>query len=474
MGGAVRLPLPNPDEDFHLQRLQHGGDDHELGPGFENPYFLLDNARYVRVYVDAKGSHPWGASLWDARVCNNNTSSATPPPPPTPSSPQCSDGVDNADPEDTLIDLADPGCSGASDNDETDPAPPPPPARCANGVDDDGDGLVDLNDPGCSGAQDDDETDAPPPVAGVYHVDGRFLEDPCGERMVHRNVEEMLWNTSWKSPQFVNEIGKTGANGVHLNTLMTGTLPGGTQGDTPYTVAQIENVINRGIQSQMLVELSLDNYSRPMDGGLFERADVKALLQRYEKYIAITIKGESYNQTEQQWTDDVKARITRVRNAGYRMPLYVLPVYGGRHLPYILNRGAEIEAFDPLHNTVFVWQGYWGVGNHYQNEFGMTLDQAMQRVANQTFPIVVGIQRWSDGYDPATAQNMDWRGQMQRGQQYNIGWRWWTWRQDNNNLTTTGFFGNWYTHGAEVALTSPYSIQNTSVRTFFQRNGVCQ
>jgi hypothetical protein len=292
--------------------------------------------------------------------------------------------------------------------------------------------------------------------------------------MVHRNVEEMLWNASWKSPQFVNEIGKTGANSVHLNTLIVPPLPGAGV-NTPYTLAQVEDVINRGIQSQMLVELSLDNYSQPMNIGLFERADVKALLQRYEKYIAITIKGESYDQTEQQWTDDIKNRITRVRNAGYRMPLYVLPVNGGRNLPYILNRGAELEAFDPLHNTVFVWQGYWGVGNHYQNMFGMTLDQAMQRVRDASFPVVVGIQHWSDGYDPATAQNMDWRGQMARGQAYNIGWRWWTWRQDNNNLTVhPGLFGNWSPHGAEVAITSPNSIRNTSVRTFFQRNGACR
>lgn len=35
--------------------------------------------------------------------------------------PQCSDGIDNADPEDTLIDYpADPGCSSSTDNDETD------------------------------------------------------------------------------------------------------------------------------------------------------------------------------------------------------------------------------------------------------------------------------------------------------------------------------------------------------------------
>ncbi len=38
---------------------------------------------------------------------------------------QCNDGIDNADPEDTLVDLQDPGCTDASDNDETNTPPPP-------------------------------------------------------------------------------------------------------------------------------------------------------------------------------------------------------------------------------------------------------------------------------------------------------------------------------------------------------------
>ena len=38
---------------------------------------------------------------------------------------QCSDGIDNADPEDVLIDMADSGCSSVADNDETDVATAP-------------------------------------------------------------------------------------------------------------------------------------------------------------------------------------------------------------------------------------------------------------------------------------------------------------------------------------------------------------
>lgn len=61
----------------------------------------------------------------------------------TTESPQCNDGVDND--ADTLIDLADPGCIGASDDDEVTMLP-----VCSNGLDDDGDALVDYpNDPGC-------------------------------------------------------------------------------------------------------------------------------------------------------------------------------------------------------------------------------------------------------------------------------------------------------------------------------------
>jgi hypothetical protein len=74
--------------------------------------------------------------------------------------PECSDDVDNADPEDTLADEADPGChtdgdatnTGSydpNDNDETDEAGPAP--QCSDDVDnaDPEDTLADEADPGC-------------------------------------------------------------------------------------------------------------------------------------------------------------------------------------------------------------------------------------------------------------------------------------------------------------------------------------
>jgi hypothetical protein len=70
--------------------------------------------------------------------------------------PQCSDGIDNSDDEDTLIDSADPACH--SDGNVNNPSSYTPAynsesnnesAICSDGKDNDGDQLIDANDPGC-------------------------------------------------------------------------------------------------------------------------------------------------------------------------------------------------------------------------------------------------------------------------------------------------------------------------------------
>jgi len=72
--------------------------------------------------------------------------------------PECSDGIDNTDPEDTDPDNKDPGChtDGDADNDlsydpndnnEVDGASGDP--QCSDTIDNDGDTLVDIDDPGC-------------------------------------------------------------------------------------------------------------------------------------------------------------------------------------------------------------------------------------------------------------------------------------------------------------------------------------
>ena len=64
----------------------------------------------MRIYADAKGT-PWGVSLWDAKLCDNNTCNSASTTSSTAES-TVFGRVDNADPEDTLVDMADPGLLG--------------------------------------------------------------------------------------------------------------------------------------------------------------------------------------------------------------------------------------------------------------------------------------------------------------------------------------------------------------------------
>jgi hypothetical protein len=88
---------------------------------------------------------------------------------------QCSDLVDNADPEDFLADMADPGCTSPSDNDETNVVVV---TQCSDGVDntDPEDFLIDMADPGCTSPSDNDET----------NISGPF----CGDGVINQASEE--------------------------------------------------------------------------------------------------------------------------------------------------------------------------------------------------------------------------------------------------------------------------------------------
>jgi len=99
---------------------------------------------------------------------DDETDGAVPP------TPECSDGVDNTDIEDTLADAADNGCwtnpsdSGTynpADNDERFVFP-----ACSDGSDNDGDGLTDTNDPGC-------HTDGNAGNPGSYNPNGNDETD---------------------------------------------------------------------------------------------------------------------------------------------------------------------------------------------------------------------------------------------------------------------------------------------------------
>lgn len=112
---------------------------------------LLNGVPQSRVsYTDTK-NQPQSVVMPQA-VFSPNSCTATSPTA-TPANVECNDQIDNADPEDSLIDAADPGCH--TDGNETnitsyDPSDPNEvDAICSDKKDNDGDGRVDAADPAC-------------------------------------------------------------------------------------------------------------------------------------------------------------------------------------------------------------------------------------------------------------------------------------------------------------------------------------
>lgn len=308
----------------------------------------------------------------------------------------------------------------------------------------------------------------PPQSAPTYRTAGRFLLDPQGARVVVRGPEQALWQSGWLSPSFVTEIGRSGANAVRI-------LP--TYTTTPVccgpaaTLGQIEDAIRRGINAHMLVDVAIDG---GRDYTVYLRPEVKALLLKYERWIVIHAKGESYEGSDAQWTASSRQVVAAMRAAGYRAPLYLMSRHGGRNLPTLLAKGAEVVAADPQHNLVMGWQAYWGSNNGYQNQYACptspcTLPMAMAAAAAAPFPIQVGLIYHSDIQD-GSSQTVPYSNLMRLAQELQLGWLWWDWRMtQSEQLTTDGIFGHWTTLGQDVAVTNANSIARTSVRTAFQQ-----
>lgn len=101
---------------------------------------------------------------------------------------QCSDGIDNSDPEDTIADAADPGCHtdgnamnaasyNAADTNETDVT------QCNDGIDNDGDGRIDFpNDTDCTNSGDTIEA-APPTITANGKSSGIIVRSGASVRI---------------------------------------------------------------------------------------------------------------------------------------------------------------------------------------------------------------------------------------------------------------------------------------------------
>ncbi|MBP8082769.1 MAG: hypothetical protein KBH06_05325 [Spirochaetes bacterium] len=280
---------------------------------------------------------------------------------------------------------------------------------------------------------------------GRYQVNGRFLFDPWGENVVIRGIENPLWNDSVDDCMvIIDEVEKTGANTFRILPLFP-PEPAPYEEFKPYTVNQIETAIKKVIAAKMIPDVAVAGGKFP---DVYLQEDMKTMLLKYQDRILIHAMGEAdYDDTE-LWVKNAKAVIAKLRNAGYTCPLYIMADWCGRKLPTLLERGQEVLNSDPLKNIIFGWQAYWGEeGQYYQNMWGMTMKEALDKVRQAPIMIQIGLIVLSDTYDSniQEAPIVDYSLIMAESEKYDMSWLFWSWciGAEGMKLSLTGFYGDW-------------------------------
>lgn len=245
----------------------------------------------------------------------------------------------------------------------------------------------------------------PPPTSNVWTVNGRNLVTPSGVTYPTINGVESIYVfqngvPTWAAdrPAHIARMSSGAGKGINAQRLLffMGLAGDGQPGWQTCTPQFINDAIMSSVNAGVPVDVAL---SGGKDPAVYGRADVKAVLQPLEKHITgLHVFGEDLGTDAAAWQTNAIAAVQLVRSFGYKCPFTVMANYGGRNIGTIRDRGAAVLAADPLHNTWFGWQGYWGgnldsngTNDYYQKASGqISFRQAVALAASLPFRVQEG------------------------------------------------------------------------------------
>jgi mannan endo-1,4-beta-mannosidase len=331
-----------------------------------------------------------------------------------------------------------------------------------------------LSASGCAGdgANPDPGGGADDPYPG-FRVQGRDLYDRCGEKVILRGVNEMVVWSSGKDgvPEFA-EIAKTGANVVRIVWTAKDGSP-----------AELDQAIGNAVAAQLIPMIELhdatgDNSKIPMVVDWWVKPEVVAVIKKWQHVLLVNIANEAGAGTVNAaiFEEDYTLAVTRMREAGYHVPLILDAPNWGQNLNILLAGGPAVLAADPDQNLMLSVHMWWN------DPDGARVIKGIADSVASGLPIVIGEFAHHAAYQ-CTAAPFDYRTMMAEAQANGIGWLVWSWGGVKNNdcaadgpfdMTTDGTFAGlvpgWAT---EIAVSDPNSIQNTSVRPASMVNGTC-
>jgi mannan endo-1,4-beta-mannosidase len=211
--------------------------------------------------------------------------------------------------------------------------------------------------------------------------------------------------------------------------------------------------------------------------------NVVNLIQKHQEYLLINIGNEvgGYDDkvSKAQFIEGYTNAIQPMRKAGIHTPLVIDAAEDGKSLDLLDATAPTLLNIDPDHNLLFSVHLYWPKFNGADANF---IRSKLQNSVSVDYPLIVGefsqFGAWAgQGVSVCSpAGEIDYQTILEECHKHEIGWYAWEWGPGNAkgippdplcavmDMTSSRLFDNlkpgWAT---EVAISSPYSITNTSV-----------
>ena len=317
-----------------------------------------------------------------------------------------------------------------------------------------------------------------------FCVLGRDLYDRRGARVLLRGVNKMsVWdNDDPLGLVSFAEIKRTGANTVRIVWAITSNLqPGGPATSTGTLDALLKNAKANHLIPMIELHDATGDWNR-LDElvSYWTQPAVVRIIKKHQAYLLVNIGNEVGNDTVSQaefvagYTDAVR----RMRAAGIHTPLVIDASDWGKDLGMLNDSAAALLAADPEGNLIFSVHLYWSMSCDADAAF---IRSNLQQAADLGYPLIVGEFSQYGGFpcsDPAAsicspAAEIDYRTILAACHELQLGWYAWEWGPGNDfndplcavmNMTPDRLFAHLKPGWAqEVALASPFGIQQTSV-----------
>ncbi|SFR97281.1 X2-like carbohydrate binding domain-containing protein [Anaeromicropila populeti] len=292
-----------------------------------------------------------------------------------------------------------------------------------------------------------------------FRVEGRYLYDNQGEKVILYGVNKMCtWTDKDGDPSF-KEISKTGANCVRITWSISDTAK---DLDTVITNCRAQHMIPiievHDATGEWSKLTSLVDY--------WVKSDIAEVLIKHQDYLIVNIGNEvgNGNITDTQFTDDYTTAVTRMRAAGINSTLMIDGSTWGQNINILQSCGPALIQADPNHNLLFSVHMWWPyMYGHTAQEVIDELNESVE----MNLPLVVG--EFGHEWEESEQGKIPYETIMEYCAKLNIGYIAWSWGPGNNpqtflDMTTDSTFDTLNAYGTEVCLTSDYSIQKLAKR----------